>query len=238
MKNPSLDIEKCIIYENEDYLIINKPAGISSLEDRLKDHNILSMAEIKYEDIKLGHRLDKDTSGVMILAKKSESYRNLAIQFEKRAIKKVYYAVVSGRTNFINTEIDMPIYIGTSNKVKIDKRKGKPSSTILNTLEVFKEHSLVECQPLTGRKHQIRAHLAHAGCPIIADKVYGGKMIFLSQIKKNYRAGQREENPMIGRMALHAYSIEFELKDGSPLYQIADYPKDFEVLLKMLRKFA
>ncbi len=236
MKHFKLD--DLVIFENDDLLILNKPAGISTLEDRLDDTNLLGLARKKFPDIQACHRLDKDTSGSIIFAKNPESYRLLSMQFEHRQVKKIYHTVVTGQTAFADTEINAPITIKNSGFVVVDHREGKTSTTFFTTLKNFSKWSLVECRPLSGRKHQIRIHLKHAKHPIVSDVDYGGEHVFLYDIKKKYAVSTGEAKPMIDRVALHAFSVEFKLPSGEDIKIEAPYPKDFAVLVKQLAKYA
>lgn len=226
-----------ILFENDDFLVINKPSGISTLEDRIENSNILATAKVSFTQIQVCHRLDKDTSGTLVLAKNPEGYRHLSLQFQNRTVEKIYHAIVHGQTNFMNYLIDVPLSIKNHGNVKCDAKKGKASSTIITTLQNFKTCSLVECKPITGRRHQIRVHLKSGNHPIIADTLYEGEFVYLSQFKKKYKPGQREERPIINRMALHAVSIAFKTLDGKTVVTKAPYPKDYEILLKQLKKY-
>jgi 23S rRNA pseudouridine955/2504/2580 synthase len=115
-------------------------------------------------------------------------------------------------------------------------RKGKESNTIFTTLKNYKSFSLVECRPRTGRKHQIRVHLKYARHPIVADESYGGELIYLSQIKRKY-IQTKEVERLIGRMALHADSLEFRDSAGKSIVVKAPYPKDFRIMLSQLEKY-
>jgi len=227
-----------IIREDEHYIIVNKPYGIPTLDDRDKTvKGVLRLAKKYCADAQACHRLDKETSGILVLAKSPEAYRHLAMQLEHREVNKVYHAVVCGLASFNETMVDVPLHTLNAGVVKIDRIEGKDAQTIFNTLEVFKRHTLVKCEPVTGRMHQIRVHLAHLKYPIVADHQYGGIDIFLSQLKKKFNLkGETEEQPLIGRVALHAYSMGFFDLDGNPMYTEAPYPKDMEALLKQLRK--
>ena len=226
-----------IVKEDEDYTIINKPPFLSSLEDRSSPIHLLSLAKEVNADYQLCHRLDKETSGVIVLAKTPEAYRNFAIQLENREVKKVYHAVLNGLHKFEDFEADEPLYVASS-KSRVDFRAGKPSLTLMSTLEIFRQHSLVKCFPLTGRLHQIRAHLAFHEAPITNDPLYGGEPSYLSQLKKKFNLKKwEEERPMIDRVALHAYQIAFKDLKSNVIEVTADYPKDFAVLLKQIRKF-
>lgn len=226
-----------ILFEDADYLAINKPDGISTLEDKAEDTHILSMAKHIYPDIQVCHRIDKDTSGVLVFAKNPVAYKHLSMQFQNREVVKIYHAVVHGQTEFKNHLIDIQLMVKNQGLVKWDTKSGKDSKTYLNTLQNFKSNSLVECKPITGRRHQIRVHLKYSTHPIVADTLYEGEYIYLSQIKRKYKPGQREEKPIINRMALHAYSICFKDLDNENQTIQAPYPKDFSILLKQLNKY-
>lgn len=218
-------------------MVINKPSGISSLNDRSDPLNLLSLIRASYPDATLAHRLDKETSGVLIVAKNEDAYRLVAIQFEDRTVKKIYHAVVDGTPEYAYREVDAPIEKLNDGSVKISGR-GKPSLTYLNTLEKYKIHSLVAAMPVTGRTHQIRIHLSLMGSPITGDLLYGGKPFLLSTLKRGYKTGKgEEERPLIARVALHAKKIEFQGQNGHPIRVEAPYPKDFKALLNQLERF-
>jgi RluA family pseudouridine synthase len=224
-----------ILLEEDDYLLINKPAGISTLEDRNDTVNLLGLAREYHGDAQVAHRLDKDTTGVLAIAKNPEAYRNLAVQFEKREVKKLYHTVVDGLHDFRDQLVDLPILKKEDGLVEINRR-GKPAQTWLSSLEAYRNHTLVECRPNTGRTHQIRIHLASFGAPITGDKDYGGKPFFLSSIKKGFNLKKdTDEMPLMKRMALHAFGLEFRDLGGNLLRAEAPYPKDFHALVRQLR---
>ncbi|MCG8476348.1 MAG: pseudouridine synthase [Cytophagales bacterium] len=232
-----IQFKDLVLFENEDYAVINKPPFISTLEDRHMSYNILSMAKEVYDDPQVCHRLDKDTSGALVIAKHQEAYRHLAIQFEKRKVEKVYHAISEGLHEFKDKTCQLPILQLKKGIVKIDFREGKAAETVFNTIEGYKHHTLVEARPRTGRMHQIRIHLSSLKAPIVSDEKYGGQPFFLSKIKRKYAAGKYgEEQPLIKRFALHARRIDFLGLDGQPLSIEAPYPKDFQVLVKQLEK--
>ena len=180
-----LGIKDLILFENADFLAINKPHGISSLEDRAEDLNILTIAKKSFPDIQVCHRLDKDTSGVMVFAKNPIAYRHLSLQFQNRDVEKFYHAIVHGQTNFKNHLIDLPLLVKNHGIVKWDTKSGKKSNTFFTTLQNFKNYSFVECKPVTGRRHQIRVHLKFSKHSIMADTNYDGEFVYLSHIKEN-----------------------------------------------------
>jgi RluA family pseudouridine synthase len=235
LKQPKLKFEELILWEDEDYFALNKPPFLSTLEDRNEAVNLLALAKGYSEDAQACHRLDKDTSGVIVFAKNPEAYRHLSIQFEKRQVNKVYHAVADGIHNFKEELVDAPILKQNDGIVKISKREGKPAQTWFTSLKSYRHHTLIECKPVTGRMHQIRIHLAFLGASITGDEQYGGKPFFLSQVKKGFNLKKTtEEQPLVKRMALHAFALEFtNLKDENVRIE-APYPKDFQALMRQL----
>lgn len=228
-----------ICFENEDYLVVNKPPHLASLHERdLSRDSILEMAREQYGDVQLCHRLDKETSGAMAIAKHPEAYRHLSIQFEERRVGKIYHAVCVGIHRFEDVLVNIPIsYNNKKNIARLDKLEGKHAETLFKTGEVFYKHTLVKCLPVTGRMHQIRVHLTSLQAPIVADQTYGGRDIYLSEIKRNFNLKKEtEEEPLIKRIALHAFSIAFVGLDGVEIMVEAEYPKDMKALIRQLRK--
>lgn len=234
MKAPQFSFEKSILFENSDFILINKPPFISTLEDRNDPTNILAMARGFEPDAQACHRLDKDTSGVLAIARNPEAYRHLSMQFENREVTKVYHAVVDGIQSFADQLVDAPIEKQNDGTARLS-RKGKSAQTYFTTLKTYKNHSLIECRPVTGRMHQIRVHLAFLKASITGDELYGGKLFFVSSIKRGFNLKKMsEEQPLMKRMALHAFSLEFALLNGEKKRVEAPYPKDFQALIKQL----
>ncbi|MDB4835154.1 pseudouridine synthase [Cyclobacteriaceae bacterium] len=234
----SIKLKDIIISESENYIFINKPAGISSLHDWSSETTILSLAKEYCEDPQLCHRIDKETSGILAIAKTPEAYRHMSMQFERRTVDKIYHAVVEGVQDIDPLQIDRPIHAMSKGKVRIDFDQGKPASTLIKPAEVFQRHTLMHCKPITGRMHQIRIHLSSLHMPIVADTMYGAEEIYLSDIKKKkfHLKQGTEEQPLIKRFALHAFSLTCNELDGTTHTYEAPYPKDFNVLIKQLRK--
>lgn len=228
-----------ILFEDDDIIVVNKPAFISTLDEREGGEiNMLRLAKNYVGDAQICHRLDKETSGALIIAKNPEAYRSVSMQFEKRQVKKVYHAVIEGTHTFDNLFIDLPILNVGKGNVTISRQEGKRAETWFQSLKYFKHYTLVECRPVTGRMHQIRIHLATQRASIAGDEMYKGKPVFLSDIKRKYHLGKdQEELPIMKRFALHAYEVTFKLLDGKDVTIHAPYPKDFETLLKLLDKF-
>ncbi|WGQ09457.1 RluA family pseudouridine synthase [Pedobacter gandavensis] len=238
MKYPSF--KDLILFENDDYIVVNKPPFVASLDERggSGEVNILRLAKQYSADAQVCHRLDKETSGAIIIAKTPDAYRNVAIQFEKRKVNKVYHAVVDGQFTFNELFIDLPILNDGNKSVTIDRKEGKRAETIFNSIKHYRHYTLVECKPITGRMHQIRIHLATQRAAIAGDDMYRGKPVFLSTMKKGYRiAKDDEELPIMKRFALHARHLVFKGLDGADIVIDAPYPKDFATLIKLLDKF-
>ncbi|MBC7652915.1 MAG: RluA family pseudouridine synthase [Oligoflexus sp.] len=236
MKIPKL--QDIIIFENEDLIVVNKPPFISSLDERESEEpNILRLAKQYHEDAQVCHRLDKDTSGAMIIAKNPETYRFVSMQFEHREVRKVYHAIVDGSHAFNDLFIDLPILNAGRGKVIISRGEGKRAETYFNSLRYFKHYTLIEAKPVTGRMHQIRIHLATQRASITGDKAYNGEPAYLSKIKRNFRLSKNEEEqPIMKRFALHSKEVSFKINETESKTFTADYPKDFAVLLKLLEK--
>jgi 23S rRNA pseudouridine955/2504/2580 synthase len=234
-----LRFEDIILFENDDFIVVNKPANFSTLDERNIEsgQSILRMAKAYSADAQMGHRLDKETSGVLAIAKNPEAYRHLSMQFEHREVTKRYHAVAEDVHNFEGISVYLPILPLKDGMVKIDRINGKIAETIFNTLQVYRNHTLVECMPITGRMHQIRIHLTCLKAPIVTDELYGGHLLYLSELKKKFNLKKEtDEQPLMKRVALHARSLTFALLDGTTLVTEAPYPKDMDVLIKQLEK--
>ncbi|MBC7745987.1 MAG: RNA pseudouridine synthase [Flavobacterium sp.] len=228
-----------ILFENNDLIVVNKPAFLSSLDEREGgDTNLLRLAKQYSSDAQICHRLDKETSGCLIIAKTPEAYRFVSMQFEHRKVEKIYHALINGTHVFEELNVDLPILNLGNKNVAINRQDGKPAKTIFNSLVYYKHFTLVDCRPITGRMHQIRIHLASQRASIAGDEMYGGTPVFLSAIKRNYHLGkEQEELPIMKRFALHARKIAFMVNDQTSMNFEAPYPKDFATMLKLLDKF-
>lgn len=235
MKIPAF--KNLIIFEDEHFIFVNKPANLSSLDERLGNGlSLLQMARKYAPEAQLCHRLDKETSGVLLIAKHNEAYKAMALMFEERTVEKSYHAVVQGFLQVSNKSILLPLSITAKGLAKVDLKEGKKAETIISTIEHFNHYTLLNCKPVTGRLHQIRIHLASQHFPIVSDESYGGKKPFLSKLKRGFKTGKWEvEQPMMQRVALHAYELKFSAL-GNNYVVAAPYPKDMEVLIKLLRQ--
>ena len=231
-----------IVFENEDFIAVNKSAGMLTIPDR-HDETQLSLYKIlsqQYGKIFIVHRLDRDTSGLVLFAKNETSHKYLSQLFEKRNIEKIYLGVVRGslpdKTGSINEPIaEHPFHKG---EMTINK-KGKPSLTEYEVLEDHGIYSAVEFNIHSGRTHQIRVHMKFAGHPIACDPVYGdGKPILLSSFKKKYKLSREdeEERPLFNRLALHSHQLNFKDVHKNMHTLEAPVPKDIKALLQQLKK--
>ncbi|MGN6543145.1 MAG: RluA family pseudouridine synthase [Ginsengibacter sp.] len=231
-----------IIFENDDFVAINKEPGVLSIPDR-HDETQLSLYTIltqKYGRIFIVHRLDRDTSGLILFAKNEGTHKYLSQLFEQRNIQKKYLGIVRGSMPEKTGSVDEPIAEHPVKKgVMSVSKKGKPSLTNYEVLEDYGIYSLVQFEIQSGRTHQIRVHTKFIGHPIICDEVYGdGKPILLSSFKKKYKLSQNdlEERPIISRLALHSHSLHFKDIHQKEFFIEAPLPKDMKALLQQLKK--
>ncbi|MCE2503512.1 MAG: RluA family pseudouridine synthase [Chlorobi bacterium] len=230
-----------LLYKDEAILVFNKAAGIATIPERHDDRKSLrALAAKEFGRLWTVHRIDKDTSGVVLFARNPEAHRLLNEQFRERKTEKKYLAVVQGMMSEEEMHVDIPLATdpGRSGKIR-PSADGKESVTILRRLELFQGFMLIEAQPLTGRQHQIRVHCRAVGLPLLVDRLYGGREAFyLSSIKRKYRKSGREERPLIDRHTLHATSLTVvHPVENNPCTFEAEVPKDFRALLRQLRKF-
>ena len=234
-----------ILCEDAAVLVFDKPSGLLVAPDRWDKTRANLMDAVhaaRGEQVNNVHRLDADTSGVLLCAQTLEALRQLTEQFEAHTVEKRYVALVAGRPQADRFTIDQPLGDDPRKlgRMRLDAR-GKPAVTEVTVLERFRGHALVECRPQTGRTHQLRVHLASVGCPIVADPFYGGAPgILLSALKPGYRQKRDEpERPLLGRLALHALALAFDHPTTGVRTSVeAPLPKEFKVALKYLREFA
>lgn len=230
-----------IIYEDENLIALNKPSGLLSIPDREgKDISLKKLLIEKYGNIFTVHRLDKDTSGLIVFAKNEVTHKHLSQQFEAKQTEKIYLGLVLGSLAEKKGSIDAPIAEHAVKKVLMTvHRKGKESLSDYEVLEDFKIFSWLQFQIHTGRTHQIRVHAKHIGHPIVCDDLYSdGKPILLSSLKHKFKLSKNEleERPILNRLALHALSLQFEKPNKEIIKLEAPLPKDLKALLQQLRK--
>ena len=236
-----MKIREYIIAETDDWIAINKPAGLLSIPDREgKEISLKTILREQYEGIFTVHRLDKETSGVIIFARNEETHKLLSRQFEERLTKKIYQGLVIGSPVPAEGSIQSPIAEHPAgNGTMIIHRKGKPASTDYKVLEDFGIFSWMEFNIHTGRTHQIRIHMKELGNPRACDPVYGdGKPILVSSIRSRFKLAKKEEEekPILNRLGLHAFQLGFTGPDGKEYDLEAPLPKDLRATIQQLGK--
>jgi 23S rRNA pseudouridine955/2504/2580 synthase/23S rRNA pseudouridine1911/1915/1917 synthase len=237
----STQIKDLIVFEDDQLIALNKPSGLLSIPDREgKDISLKKMLQEKYPAIFTVHRLDKDTSGLIVFAKNDIAHKHLSMQFEARQTKKIYNGLVIGSPTNEQGTIESPIAEHPAkNGLMIINRKGKEAVTDYQVLETFGIYSWMQFRIHTGRTHQIRIHMKELGHPIVCDELYGdGKPLLLSSIKNKFKLSKKEEEerPILNRLALHAYQLSFSTVNGEKKELQADVPKDMRATLQQLAK--
>jgi RluA family pseudouridine synthase len=247
-----------ILYEDDDLLVIDKPAGLLVIPDRWDPSKptVVKLARAYLQmrtdaggniaaeppRIWVVHRLDRDTSGALILAKSDRAHAALSQQFEHGKVQKTYLALVNGQDIRAAGIIRLPIgpHPDRPGMMAIRRRHGKSASTRYAVLERFRGYTLLDVRPQTGRSHQIRVHLQAIGHPLAIDVLYGsGKPLLLSALKPSYRpkAGAGEP-PLMARLTLHAHALELmHPMHGATCTWVAPLPKDFAAVLRNLRRY-
>ncbi len=239
-----MKLQDLIIFENEELVALNKPSGLLSIPDREgKDISLKTLLKEKYGAIYTVHRLDRDTSGLIIFAKTAGAHKHLSLQFESRQTLKLYLGLVKGKPFPPQGTINAPI---AENMVKpgtmIVHRRGKESLTQYELLEDFGTYAWVQFSIHTGRTHQVRVHAREIGHPIVCDPLYGdGLPLMLSSLKhKKFKLSRDviEERPLMGRLALHAFKLGFMAPSGDKMELEAPLPRDLRACLQQLRKWS
>jgi 23S rRNA pseudouridine955/2504/2580 synthase/23S rRNA pseudouridine1911/1915/1917 synthase len=236
-----MKLTELIIFENDDLITLNKPSGLLSIPDREgKDISLKTLLQEKYGQIFTVHRLDKDTSGVIVFAKNEETHRHLSKQFEERQTEKIYVGLVTGSPADKKGSINKPIAEHSFKRgMMIIHPRGKESLTDYEVLEDFGIYSWVQFRIHTGRTHQIRVHMKDIGHTIACDELYGdGKPILLSSIKSKFKLSKKEEEerPLLSRLALHASTLKFTNTQGENFKAEALIAKDLRATLQQLEK--
>jgi 23S rRNA pseudouridine1911/1915/1917 synthase len=256
MPRQKLDLH--ILYEDADLLVIDKPAGLLVIPDRWdaskptvvklartylhRQATAQGMHPAEPPRIWVVHRLDRDTSGVLILAKSDRVHAALSQQFERGTVRKTYLALVSGQGIRAEGVIRLPIgpHPQRPGMMAIQRRQGKSAVTRYTAVERFRGYTLLDVRPQTGRSHQIRVHVQAIGHPLAIDPLYGsGEPLLLSALKPSYRAkAGAVEHPLMARLTLHAQSLELMHPiRGETCAWVAPLPKDFAAVLRNLRRY-
>ena len=245
-----------ILFEDESLLALDKPSKLLTSPDRY-DSARPNLMKLLHRGIERGapwarerglsylanaHRLDFETSGVILLAKDKTTLIKLADQFGSERPVKTYVALVHGHASEERFEVDLKIgpHPAKAGLMRVDEKQGKRARTQFEVVERFARHTLLKCLPATWRPHQIRVHLQRVKLPIVGDGLYGGAPLLLSTLKHGYRLKRgRTEKPLMDRAALHAEGLHLSHPGtGAPVYIQAPWPKDLVVAVKYLRRFA
>ena len=235
-----------LLDERDDLVVVNKAPDVLTVPDRFDPYkvNLLARLRERYGEIFVVHRLDRETSGVLVFARNAAAHKALNKQFLDRSADKFYLALVNGSPSPPEGMVDEPIGPDPrgGGRMRVDYHGGKPSATAYETLERYRAHSLLRLQLFTGRTHQVRVHMAAIGHPLTVDPLYGGgEHLMLSSIKTrgfNLKSGT-EERPLLQRVSLHAYQLAFDAPDGSGRVAVtADPPKDFRSAVRQLNKWS
>lgn len=234
-----------VLFEDDSLIAFAKPAGLPVVPERWKRGapDLMSFVHARLApDWFNVHRLDRDTSGVLLCAKTKAAVRDLTQQFAAGKAEKRYLALVARAPARPSGQIDAPLAPDPrrAGRMRVSPG-GKEAVSEYVVLERWRSgHALVEVRPRTGRQHQVRVHLAHLGCPIVGDPLYGeGQPLLLSQLKRGYRGDRSAEKPLVARLALHAESLTVRHPIArQPLRLRAELPRDLALALAMLRRHA
>lgn len=239
-----------VLRQTPDWVAVAKPAGLAVIPGRAETDSVLQALgrQLKLPSagtadprIRVVHRLDKDTTGVLLFALNVAAQRHLSQQFQNNTIEKEYLALVIGAMNPAEGDIQTQIgpKPGDPLRMAVVKHGGRPARTLFKVAEQYRHYTLVRLFPKTGKTHQIRVHMAHAGHPLAIDPLYHPRGnpdgIYLSKFKSDYRPNRNEEErPLIGRLPLHAEILRFTDMDGEKVELVAPPPKDFRAVTNML----
>jgi len=229
-----------ILWSDAALLVVNKPAGLPTLPDGYHPDSpcLVRTLESSCGRLWVVHRLDRYTSGVLVLARSPEAHRALNIQFDRRQIVKVYHALVVGAPSWAERTVSLRLRADGDRKHRtvVDARRGKPAVTRLRVLERLGRYTLLEARPETGRTHQIRAHLAAVGLPIVADALYGDGAPVVLPEQRGRAGGSPPAEPLLARLGLHAWSLTLQHPwTQETLRFAAPYPEDMAAALSHLR---
>lgn len=202
-----------VLYLDEHLVAVSKPAGVASVPGggEPRGASLYEQLQERYGRLWIVHRLDKGTSGVIVFARHAAAHRTLSLLFETRNVRKRYHAFLHGLPSWEEKTADLPLRanVGHKRRTMVDAQRGQPAVTHFRILQRFAAYVLAEAIPETGRTHQIRAHAAALGFPVLGDVLYGAP----------------PPPSFLSRPALHAYSLAFEL-EGKAYALLAPYPED------------
>jgi 23S rRNA pseudouridine1911/1915/1917 synthase len=245
-------IELDVVYEDSDLLVINKPRGMVVHPAPGHQTGTLVNAVLAAVDDLSGiggevrpgivHRLDRDTTGLLVVAKNDAAHQSLQAQIQLRTAERIYLAVVWDSPTFEKAVVDAPIgrHPGDRKKMAVvtdPRQTARPANTVLTVLERFTPMTLIEAHLRTGRTHQVRVHCAHVGHPVVGDPLYGGERSLPSRgLERTYRSGVEQAIKGLAGQALHAHVLAFDHpRTGQRLRFSAEPPPDMQALLDALR---
>ena len=238
-----------ILLDNSEVVAIHKPPALATIPGRGESTSAfeqlaaqLNLPHTGQTDprLRVVHRLDKDTSGVLLFAKNIAAQRHLSHQFQNNTVQKEYLALVAGRPTEDEGEIEARIAPHPANpKLMAISKQGRPARTLWKVEKRFRNYTLLRVFPKTGKTHQIRVHLRHAGMPLAVDPLYNPQAppLLLSHFKRDYRH-TGEERPLMGRLTLHAEKLRFKDLSEVEIELISPSPKDFRATVNQLSKLA
>ena len=238
-----------ILYRDENLIAIFKPAGLATIPGRGETDSVLERLGRQLNlpssgetdpRVRVVHRLDKETSGVLLFALSRAAQQHLSHQFQNNTVEKEYLALVRGRPSEKEGVVDAPLapHPTSPKRMAVVKRGGRPARTAWRVEETFRGLTLLRCFPKTGKTHQIRVHLAHLNLPLAIDPLYSSAQpIMLSQFKRDYRPTRGEpERPLIARLTLHAEKLRVRDMENNTVEIVAPPPKDFRATVNQLRR--
>lgn len=245
-----------VLFEDEHLLVLDKPSRLLTSPDRY-DPQRPNLMRLLQDALKRGvawtrehhlnylanaHRLDFETTGILLLAKDKPTLVALADLFGSEKPLKTYVGLVhhGPEEDAFDVNRKLALHPHKIGLMRVDEKQGKKARTHFEVLERFRGYTLMKCQPMTGRTHQIRVHLQSVRLPLVADRLYGGRDLLLSTLKPDYRLKPgAEEKPLIQRVALHAAGLSFVHPiNACPVAIEAPWPNDLKVAVKYLRRYA
>jgi len=241
-----------ILLDTPDFVAVNKPAGLATIPGRAELDSVLEALGRQLNlpssgtadpRLRVVHRLDKETSGVLLFAKHTAAQRHVSHQFQNNTIEKEYLAIVYGGQDTDSGDVNAPLAVHPTDKTRmtVAKHGGRPARTLWKAEAVYRGYTLIRAFPKTGKTHQIRVHLKHAGMPLAIDALYNPTPIgrptgvFLSGFKRDYRPTRGEdERPLISRLTLHAEKLRILGLNNEPIEIVAPLPKDFSATINQL----
>ncbi len=233
-------MEYQVLWGDDSLLVINKPSGLRTIPDGYNPSlpHLNGLLQAAYGRVWVVHRLDKETSGIILFARSAEAHRLLNQQFEERKIKKEYHAIVIGMPEWETLAIALPLTVDGDRKHRtvVNHQAGKPAATDTGVLQRLGVFTLLAALPHTGYTHQIRAHLAAVSLPILNDPLYKS---LEPETQAQIQARQQTSALPIRRLALHAYQITFTHPViGQTMTVQAPYPEDFDETVAVLKSMA